>query len=117
MAINFGQTFLANIIDPNQTAPKEQSDQGLHCLPLFVKHILIVEIILSQLLVSTSVMFNKTMTNQAVYRGWSGGAMVLCKLPVPGHHTNLDYTVSGHKYFIKVRIPIDFNAFFGVQEN
>ena len=26
-------------------------------------------------------------------------------------------TVSGHKYFIKVRIPIDFSAFFSVQEN
>ena len=24
----------ANIADPDQTAPKEQSDQGLHCLPL-----------------------------------------------------------------------------------
>ena len=27
------------------------------------------------------------------------------------------YTVSGHKYFITVRIPIDFSAFFSVQEN
>ena len=26
-------------------------------------------------------------------------------------------TVSGHKYFITVRIPIDFSAFFSVQEN
>ena len=25
-------------------------------------------------------------------RGWSGGAMVLGKLPVPGHPTNLDYS-------------------------
>ena len=24
----------ANSADPDQTAPKEQSDQGLHCLPL-----------------------------------------------------------------------------------
>ena len=24
--------FLANGADPDQTAPKEQSDQGLHCL-------------------------------------------------------------------------------------
>ena len=23
---------VANIVDPDQTAPKEQSDQGLHCL-------------------------------------------------------------------------------------
>ena len=23
----------ANSADPDQTAPKEQSDQGLHCLP------------------------------------------------------------------------------------
>ena len=27
---------MAHIADPDQTAPKEQSDQGLHCLP---KHI------------------------------------------------------------------------------
>ena len=26
------------------------------------------------------------------YRGWSGGAMVLGKLPVPGGPTNLDYS-------------------------
>ena len=26
-------------------------------------------------------------------------------------------TGSGHKYFITVRIPIDFSAFFSVQEN
>ena len=26
------------------------------------------------------------------YRGWSGGAMVLGKLPVPGLPTNLDYS-------------------------
>ena len=25
-------------------------------------------------------------------RGWSGGAMVLCKLPVPGRPTNLAYS-------------------------
>ena len=25
-------------------------------------------------------------------------------------------TVSGHKYFTKIRIPIDINAFFRVQE-
>ena len=31
--------------------------------------------------------------------------------------TKYTYTVSGHKYFIKMRIPIDFNAFFSVQEN
>ena len=24
----------ANSVDPDQTAPKEQSDQGLHCLPI-----------------------------------------------------------------------------------
>ena len=30
---------------------------------------------------------------------------------------SLDHTVSGHKYFIEVRIPIDFSAFFSVQEN
>ena len=24
----------ANSADPDQSAPKEQSDQGLHCLPL-----------------------------------------------------------------------------------
>ena len=27
-----------------------------------------------------------------IYRGWSGGAMVLGKLPVPGRPTNLDYS-------------------------
>ena len=27
-----------------------------------------------------------------LYRGWSGGAMVLGKLPVPGRPTNLDYS-------------------------
>ena len=27
---------LANIGDPDQTAPKEQSDQGLHCLLFFL---------------------------------------------------------------------------------
>ena len=26
------------------------------------------------------------------YPGWSGGAMVLDKLPVPGRPTNLDYS-------------------------
>ena len=25
--------ILTNSVDPDQTAPKEQSDQGLHCLP------------------------------------------------------------------------------------
>ena len=27
------------------------------------------------------------------------------------------FTVSGHEYFITVQIPIDFSAFFSVQEN
>ena len=27
---------IGNNVDPDQTAPKEQSDQGLHCLP---KHV------------------------------------------------------------------------------
>ena len=26
------------------------------------------------------------------YRGWSGGAKVLCKLPVPGRPNDLDYS-------------------------
>ena len=30
------QTTLANSEDPDQTAPKEQSDQGLHCLLTFL---------------------------------------------------------------------------------
>ena len=37
--------------------------------------------------------------------------MVLGKLPVPGGPSNLDYTVSGHKYFIKFRIPTDLRVF------
>ena len=32
-------TVLANSVDPDQTAPEEQSDQGLHCL-LFCQHLL-----------------------------------------------------------------------------
>ena len=27
------RSLLTNSVDPDQTAPKEQSDQGLHCLP------------------------------------------------------------------------------------
>ena len=30
-----GQIALPNSVDPDQTAPKEQSDLGLHCLPKF----------------------------------------------------------------------------------
>ena len=32
------RSLLANSVDPDQTAPKEQSDQGLHCLP-YMKYI------------------------------------------------------------------------------
>ena len=34
MTMNNGaRSSWANSVDPDQTAPKEQSDQGLHCLP------------------------------------------------------------------------------------
>ena len=29
----WGRGTFANSVDPDHTAPKEQSDQGLHCLP------------------------------------------------------------------------------------
>ena len=32
----------ANIADPDQTAPKEQSDQGLHCLSFYHRFRLIL---------------------------------------------------------------------------
>ena len=32
LSYTFGQNVLINSVDTDQTAPKEQSDQGLHCL-------------------------------------------------------------------------------------
>ena len=30
----WGRSYHENTVEPDQTAPEEQSDQGLHCLPL-----------------------------------------------------------------------------------
>ena len=37
-----------------------------------------------------NICINKTITHYMFDTGWSGGAMVLGKLPVPGRPTNLD---------------------------
>ena len=39
----WGQKYEANSVDPDQTAPKEQSDLGLHCV-LFCRDILLLSI-------------------------------------------------------------------------
>ena len=32
--LNIPTVYMTNSVDPDQTAPKEQSDQGLHCLSI-----------------------------------------------------------------------------------
>ena len=55
-----------SVLTLDQTAPKEQSDLGLHCL---LRSIYI------------------PIRRFSYGRGWSGGVMILGKLPMPGHPT------------------------------
>ena len=41
---------------------------------------------------SNQIKSNQMRRTYKQYRGWSGGAKVLGKLPVPGRHTNLGYS-------------------------
>ena len=61
-------------VDSNQTA-----DQSFHCLPFHL---------------SETAKNSRSDCSKRLIRvwGWSGGAMVLCKLLVPGRPTNLDYS-------------------------
>ena len=48
------------------------------------------------------------------YRGWSGGAMVLGKLAVPGHPTSLDAVGDGvDLFFSYLSFPFSFSFSLG----
>ena len=43
-------TAMANKVDPDQTAPREQSDQGLHCLQVICIYSSYIQVIYKDLL-------------------------------------------------------------------